>query len=193
MRGGLNKFLFFLLGSVFACLFLETFQLLCSTSRQFMILEPNSVILFSSPSCKYCKESDKLLDNFIKRNSKFSLKHIDLTLNLIDGVANSIVSISKNKKKMREHIFKTQKMWLNEFDVDSSISSLVKMCREIEDVNLEKVYSIVPSLVKETKVALSSFKVRSLPSLVVIEKLEGTKEIEKKLFDMEKIMENNVY
>lgn len=137
--------------------------------------EKDNILIYSSIACLHCAKfhhrAAKLLNKIDLQ--KINVKYIDLSFNILDALGAAIVMYAKNPKQMREYIFKTQKMWLNENDILLSSRKLIYLCSRLEDVDLQKVYAKVPILLKETKDLCSSLGHEALPTILLVKKLEG--------------------
>ncbi len=153
------------------------------TSIPFIEADKNSLIIYTSPSCRYCaKLHHRISQEESNLNKKsINIRFIELSNNIVDGVGSAIIQKSKKPHKMREYIFKTQHLWLNENDLNQSIINLIRLCSRVEDVNIERVYDIVPALMVNSRKICRSLGHNALPTVFMVKKLEGAQNISKLL------------
>ncbi|QEK38185.1 hypothetical protein FZC35_02275 [Candidatus Cytomitobacter indipagum] len=139
--------------------------------------EKDSVVIYSSPSCRYCSEFHVKCDDIIKKynNNRFNIRYVDISVNVLDAIGSSIIMHSNNPEKMRKHIFKTQQIWFNENDILLSSRKLIDLCSRLESIDLQKIYSKIPILIKETRDLCSSLGHEALPTVLLVKKLEGVR------------------
>ncbi|QEK38696.1 DsbA family protein [Candidatus Cytomitobacter primus] len=177
----------FFSGAVTALLFAEMFCISFNPIQDqmpFIQCDKNNLIVYSSPSCRYCAKFYEKIDK-LQNKKKLNIKNVDISSNLVDAMGSSIILHAKNPNKMRKHIFKTQKMWLNEEDIMLSAQNLIQICNKLESIDLERVYSKVSVLMKETRKMCSSLGHEALPTILLVKKWEGVKNIDSVLQEIE--------
>ncbi len=143
-----------------------------SVHNPFIKADNDNVIVYSSPSCRHCANFHNYINDH-KYDKKFNIRFVDLANNIADGFGSAIIANSVNPSKMRKYIFKTQNIWLSENDLRLSTDRLIRLCSNVENVNMEKVYTMVPTLMLDTRRNCKLLGHDLLPTVFFIKKFEG--------------------